>query len=83
MGSIWNQDEATGPTIIYYNQNHYMYGYWKNNIPSGINVIKIDNSLFYVNYRNGKIVGNLLAIFEKYNLAVVVTVIDRGTSSEF
>ena len=60
-----------------------MYGYWKNNLPDGLNSIRIDSSVFFANYHKGRIQGNLLGIFEKYNLAVVLTVIDRDGESEF
>lgn len=40
-----------------------MYGLWENNIPSGINVIKNDSCLLFIDYKNGRITGNLLGIF--------------------
>ena len=62
---------------MFHSHARYMYGYWKNNLPDGLNSIRIDSSVFFANYKNGRIQGNLLGIFEKYNLAVVLTVIDR------
>ena len=60
-----------------------MYGYWKNNLPDGLNSIRIGSSVFFAHYNKGRIQGNLLGIFEKYNLAVVLTVIDHSEDSEF
>ena len=60
-----------------------MYGYWRNNLPDGLNSIRVDSSVFFVNYQNGRIHGNLLGIFEKYNLAVVITIINRDDETEF
>lgn len=54
-----------------------MYGVWLNNLPHGLNVIRVASSLFYINYEHGRIVGNFIAVFEKYNLALVITPIQR------
>ena len=45
MGSFWSNDQANGSTFIFYGNNNYMFGQWKNNVPNGLNVIKLGSCL--------------------------------------
>ena len=50
MASSWAYDQANHYTLIFHNHEHYMYGLWLHNLPHGLNVIRVESSLFYINY---------------------------------
>jgi hypothetical protein len=63
MGTFWEDDQANSATLIYYNQSHYMYGFWKDNLPHGFNSIRMDKVIFFAFYEQGHISDHILIIF--------------------
>ena len=72
LASHWGNDQANDASFVFHDHAHYMYGFWKEDLPHGFNAVRMGSTLTMGFYDRGALASNILVLFEQYNLAVIL-----------
>ena len=45
IASHWTNDQANDATFVYHDHAHYMYGFWKQDLPHGFNAVRMGSTV--------------------------------------
>lgn len=72
--SHFKQGRVADLALFFNSHARYLYGEWDKNMPNGLCVLRMGEVIIVTQYQEGKLKAgtNVLFIFEKYCLAVVI-----------